>query len=130
MKKLMLAIFAMALAALAGCMTPRTSGVWIEKGRLHMEDPAFASNIEILQDSRELTPEGFLHAQVTVQNRIRKDFSCLYKFEWKDKNGMVLVHQQTPWTQLTLHGNEIYTIDGVSILEKAEDFRLKLRRND
>lgn len=130
MKKSTLAFSLLAAALLAGCAAPKTSGIWIEKGCLHLEDPAFAANIELIEDAREKTPEGFLHAQVQVQNKIDKDLFCQYKFEWKDKKGLLLVHQPMPWTPLVLHGNEILELDGVSILEKAEDFRLKIRRAD
>lgn len=116
------------LAMFAGCAMPRTSGVWVEKGRLNIEDPAFAANIEVLKDIRELTSEGFLHAQVALQNTNREDFDCQYCFEWISENGMIQTHQPSPWRPIVLHGREVKELDAVSILQGSADFRLKIRR--
>lgn len=122
-------IFAIAsLAMFVGCVMPRTSGVWVEKGRLNIEDPAFAANIEVVRDVREKTPEGFLHAQVTVKNANREDYACQYRFEWRGRNGMIQKHAQTPWRPAVLHGRETMEFDGVSPLQGTEDFRLVVRR--
>ncbi|MBR2355050.1 MAG: YcfL family protein [Kiritimatiellae bacterium] len=122
-------IFAIAsLAMFVGCVMPRTSGVWVEKGRLNIEDPAFAANIELVRDVRERTAEGFLHAQVTLQNTNREDFDCQYCFEWRAENGMIQKHQPSPWRPLVLHGREVTELDAVSILQDSADFRLKIRR--
>jgi len=118
------------LAMFAGCVMPRTSGVWVEKGRLNIEDPAFAANIELVRDVRERTVEGFLHAQVTLQNVNREDFDCQYCFEWRAENGMIQKHQSSPWRPLVLHGREVKELDAVSILHGSADFRLKIRRSN
>ena len=116
--------------AVAGCAMLRTSGVVIEKGRLYLEDPAFAANIEVVRDVREKTPEGFLHAQVTVKNANRDDYACQYRFEWRGQNGMIQKHAQTTWRPAVLHGRETMEFDGVSPLQGTEDFRLAIRRAD
>ena len=118
------------LALLSGCLSQDTSGVWVEKGRLHIEDPAFATNIEVAGDARERTGEGFLHAQVSVKNNNRDDFRCQYRFEWRGENGMVQKHAPTPWRPLVLHGREVVDVDAVSPIQGTADFRLKLRRVD
>jgi len=125
-----MAIVVATLTMVAGCVMPRTSGVWVEKGRLNIEDPAFAANIELVKDARERTPEGFLHAQVTLQNSNREDFDCQYCFEWIAENGMIQRHQVSPWKPLVLHGREIKELDSVSVLHGSADFRLKIRRVD
>lgn len=117
-------------AAVAGCVMPRTSGVIVEKGRLYLEDPAFAANIEVMSDAREKTPEGFLHAQVTVKNANRDDYTCQYRFEWRGQNGMIQKHVQAQWRPVVLHGREIMDFDGVSPIQDTEDFRLVIRRVD
>ena len=53
---------AVAVLSLAGCLSPKTSGVWVEKGHLYIEDAAFALNLNMVQDAMERTPEGFLRA--------------------------------------------------------------------
>ena len=116
------------LAALCGCVSPRTSGVVVEKGRIVFEDPAFAANIEVLQDVRERTQEGFLHAQVTLQNTNRTDYECQYRFEWRGANGVMQKHAPTPWRPILLHGREPVELDAVSPLPDTDDFRLVIRR--
>ncbi|MBR6470859.1 MAG: YcfL family protein [Victivallales bacterium] len=118
------------LLLLAGCLAPKTSGVWVEKGRIILSDPAFAANLEVVRDAREKTAEGFLHAQVTLQNLNQEDFQCQYCFEWRDENGLMQTHAPTPWRPLVFHGGEVKEVDGVSPLQGASDFRLKLRRMD
>ena len=116
------------LAMVAGCAMPRTSGVWVEKGRLNIEDPAFAANIEVVRDMREKTPDGFLHAQVVVKNTNRTDYECQYRFEWFGGNGMKQTHAETPWRPMLLHGRMTTELVAVSPLQGTEDFRLAIRR--
>ena len=121
---------ALCAVALSGCLSARTSGVMVEKGRLFIEDPAFAANIEVVQDFREKTPEGFLHAQVTVKNTNRTDYECQYCFEWREESGIVMIHVPTPWRPCMLHGRETQNLDAICPRPGAEDFRLKIRRAD
>jgi len=130
MKKLIVLFSVFACAAISGCMEPRTSGVMVEKGRLFIEDPAFAANIELVQDACETTSEGFLHAQVTLKNTNRDDFHCQYRFEWRGENGMMQTHATTPWRPFVLHGRTTDEIDATSPLPGTADFRLKIRRAD
>lgn len=118
----------LALSVLAGCSFPKTSGMMVEKGRLFIEDPAFASNIEVVRDIREKTPEGFLQAQVVVKNTNRTDYECQYRFEWFRGNGMKQTHAETPWRPILLHGRETAEMSAVSPLQGTEDFRLAIRR--
>ena len=115
-------------ALLSGCLSPKTSGVWVEKGHLNIEDAAFALNLELVQDAMERTPEGFLHVQVTVRNNNQQDYRCQYRFEWKTKQGMVQTHSPTPWRPLVLHGRDVAPLEAVSALQGADDFRLSIRR--
>ena len=114
--------------ALAGCLSPKTSGVWVEKGHLYIEDAAFALNLELVQDAMERTPEGFLHVQVTVQNTNQQDYPCQYRFEWKTKQGMVQTHASTPWRPVVFHGRDVVPLEAVSPLQGTDDFRLSIRR--
>jgi uncharacterized protein YcfL len=120
-----------ALLAASGCLRGNlTSGVAAENGRLAIEDPAFAMNLELEQDARTRTNEGFLHAQVTLKNTNRQDYPCQYKFEWFDEAGMAMKHASTPWRPLVLHGRETKDLDAVAPIQGAADFRLKIRRAD
>lgn len=117
-------------SALAGCLSPKTSGLWVEKGRLYLEDAAFATNLDIVQDAMERTPEGFLHVQVTVRNTNQHDYRCQYRFEWKTAQGMVQTHAHTPWRPAVLHGRDVTPLEAVSPLQGTADFRLSIRRAD
>lgn len=117
-----------ALFCAFGCVSPRTSGVVVENGRVCFEDPAFAANIEVIRDARELTHDGFLHAQVTVKNTNRTDYECQYCFEWRGENGMMQTHAPTPWRPALLHGRGTVDLDAVSPLQGTADFRLVIRR--
>lgn len=123
-------LIALCAVALSGCISARTSGVMVEKGRLFIEDPAFAANIELVRDARERTAEGFLHVQATVKNTNREDFHCQYRFEWRGNNGMMQTQALVPWRPIVLHGRETVELEAVSPLQGTEDFRLVVRRLD
>ena len=118
------------LAMVAGCAMPRTSGVWVEKGRLNIEDPAFAANIKVINVSHEKTPEGFLHAQVEVENTNRTDYKCQYRFEWIRIGGMTQKHSEMSWSPITLQGRTPTRLEGACTVRDADQFRFFIRRAD
>lgn len=131
MRRLAVAVLGCVLAAAAGAGCLRghlTSGVVAEGGRLVIDDPSFALNLQLVQDARTVTDEGFLHAQATLKNMNRHDFSCQYQFVWVDAAGMTMVHALAPWKPLALHGRETKALDAVATVQGAADFRLKVRR--
>ncbi len=130
MHKVFVAVSVLALSAVAGCAFRNTSGVMVEKGRIDIEDPAFATNVEVVRDVMERNRRGFLHAQVVLKNTNRSDYRCQYRMEWRDRNGMIQKHQASPWTNLEMRGREEVEIDEVSTLDDSADFRLKIRRAD
>ena len=130
MNRIFVCLSALLLSVFVGCAFPNTSGMMVEKGRVNIEDPAFASNIEVIQDMRERTPEGFLHAQVMVKNLNRTDYRCQYRFEWIRKNGMIQTHANTFWEPKVLHGRMVDEMNAVCPVKDADDFRLKIRRKD
>ena len=116
-----------ALAFCAGCLGPRTAGISAEQGRLEVEDRAFASRLELLQDQTVLTDQGFLKAQVTLKNMQKRTARAQYRFTWKDRNGMTLKRAETLWTPLELHGREEAVIEAICPVPGAADFRLVVR---
>ena len=127
----MLSIVCVAVACLVcGCLTPKTSGVVVEKGRLLIHDPSFALNLEMVQDARERTQEGFLHVQATVRNTNQVDFRCQYRFEWKTPQGLVQTHAMTPWRPVVMHGRDETVFEATSTLAGTDDFRLAIRREN
>ena len=121
-------VVAAAVLALSGCLSPKTSGVVVQNGRLYVEDPAFATNIEIVQDAKEVTPEGFLHVQVMLKNTNRRDFPCQFRFQWVTLDGLLQNHAETPWRPAIIHGRDTIILNAVSPLQGSNDFRLVLRR--
>ena len=119
-----------ATCLVSGCLSPKTSGVAVEKGRLLIHDPSFALNLEMVQDARERTPEGFLHVQATVRNTNQVDFRCQYRFEWKTVQGLVQTHAMTPWRTVVMHGRDETVFEATSTVQGAEDFRLAVRREN
>ncbi len=117
----------LAAALCAGCLSSSTAGVSAERGRLSVEDPAFASRIELVQDQTVVLDGGFLKAQVTIRHRERHDATVQYRFTWKDKDGLTLKSAATVWTPLLLHGREEAVIEAVCPVPGAADFRLALR---
>lgn len=117
------------LACCAGCLAPKTAGVSAERGRLVVEDRAFATRIELVEDKTKRIElgNGFLKTQVTLRNRDSRDVTCQYRFTWKDADGMTLTSAETLWTPLPLHGREEAVLDAVCPVPGAVDFRLVVR---
>ncbi len=111
----------------AGCMSSQTAGLSAEKGVLKVEDRAFASHLEVVQDQTTVIDGGFLKAQVTVRNTDKRNFDCQYRFVWKDKDGMTLKGADTLWMPLMLHGREETVIQGICPVPRAADYRLVVR---
>ena len=116
--------------ALSGCLSPKTSGSSVEKGRLIIEDASFALNLSVERDAMERTPEGLLHVQVDVQNTNQRDYNCQYRFQWFTKDGMLITHERSQWRPLLMHGREKTVFEAVSTVKGAEDFRLVMRRSE
>lgn len=116
--------------SLCGCLSPKTSGMAVEKGRLLVHDAAFALNLEMVSDTVARTPEGFLRVQVKVRNANQTDFDCQYRFEWKTASGIVQTHAVTPWRPAVLHGRDETVFEAVSAIQGADDFRLIVRRSN
>ena len=128
MKQCIAILFLMAsMLFLGGCLSPRTDGIAVEKGRLQLDNVPFSLNLNMIQDVMYRTEEGLLRVQVTVRNENRQDFDCQYRFLWKDNAGLTLTHAQTVWKPLVLHGQQQKVIEGVSPILGAEDFKLVLR---
>lgn len=112
---------------LTSCMSPVTSGVSAEKGRLEFENAFFSSRIKVVSDTTVKLDSGFLKAQVTVRNTGKRNLDCQYCFVWRDKYGMTLTSAEQLWKPLNLHGREERAIEAICPVPNAADFRLVLR---
>jgi uncharacterized protein YcfL len=127
MKQFSIVLLGVVMLVCYGCLTPRTDGMSVEKGRLQIDNVPFSLNLEMVQDAMYKTPEGFLRVQVTLQNKNREDFDCQYRFMWKDKNGLTLTHAQSSWKPLVLYGKQKTVVEGVAPISAAADFKLAIR---
>jgi uncharacterized protein YcfL len=127
MKQFSIVLLGVVMSVCYGCLTPRTDGISVEKGRLQTDNVPFSLNLEMVQDAMYKTPEGFLRVQVTLQNKNREDFDCQYRFMWKDKNGLTLTHAQSSWKPLVLYGKQKTVVEGVAPISAAADFKLAIR---
>ena len=127
MKQFSIVLLGVVMSVCYGCITPRTDGISVEKGRLQIDNVPLSLNLEMDQDAMYKTPEGFLRVQVTLQNKNREDFDCQYRFVWKDKNGLTLTHAQSSWKPLVLYGKQKTVVEGVSPISAAADFKLVIR---
>ena len=127
MKHFSIVLLGVVMSVCFGCLTPRTDGMSVEKGRLQIDNVPFSLNLEMVQDAMYKTPEGFLRVQVTLQNKNREDFDCQYRFVWKDKDGLTLTHAQSSWKPLVLHGKQNTIVEGVAPIGVATDFKLVIR---
>lgn len=127
MKHFSIVLLGVVMSVCFGCLTPRTDGMSVEKGRLQIDNVPFSLNLEMVQDAMYKTPEGFLRVQVTLQNKNREDFDCQYRFVWKDKDGLTLTHAQSSWKPLVLHGKQNTIVEGVAPIGAATDFKLVIR---
>lgn len=117
----------LSVAALTSCMSPVTSGVSAEKGRLEFENAFFSSRIKIVEDKTVKLDSGFLKAQVTIRNSGKRDLNCQYRFIWKDKHDMTLSSAETLWLPLNLHGREERAVEAICPVPDAADLRLVIR---
>ena len=75
----------------------------------------------------ETTVSGnLLKVQATVRNRTSKPIRCLYKFEWIDKDGMVVDSNTSTPIDLILTGAEGKSVSAVATNPRVVDFRFKI----
>ncbi len=122
------------LAVLAGCSTnvntveraqSQATTNYIADKRV-VTDNTLARTVRI-NAVNETIVSGDLHKiQVEVENLKNDLRSVRYKFEWIDKDGMVVGGPTEGWRVLQLQGRETQYISSVAISPRAVDFRLKL----
>lgn len=71
---------------------------------------------------------GLLKIQAEIWNSTSSFQTVLYKFEWYDRQGMLVTEE--PWQTLIMEGKEPRMIQSVAPSPNAKDFRLKLLDND
>ena len=65
---------------------------------------------------------GYLRVDIDVQSKYRKERSLAYRFDWFDKEG-VLVGREEAWKPIYFYKRETKTIRAVAPVKEAVDFR-------
>ena len=121
-------VFAIALSAvLFGCATKDTSGIVVEKDHMVVYNARFASHISMEYQLKRTTESGFIQVQSWLQNTDSGDIRFQYRFEWLDKDGMLIRESNPTWHVATVHGRDRLPLEGVSETRRAADFRLVVR---
>ena len=126
MKKLLLILASVIVAAFSGCITD-SSGIVVEKGKMIVYNQRLASHMTLTHHLRRDTTTGFVHVQAVLQNADFGDIQFQYRFEWYDKDGMLIEETSPMWHTALVHGKDRKVLDAVSESKQASDFRLVIR---
>ncbi len=121
----------------AGCQAPATAGMSARinavggndqlASRVRYDDTRMAGSLQVLGAVTRQNPDGFILAQVEVQNLSKRNYSIQYLFSWFDQNGMEIYPGRRPWQQKVLHGGEIANLQGASPYPEAVEFKIHFR---
>lgn len=119
--------------ALAGCKTVNTAGRQTPMGT---PDPVLLNKVEtdstvsriaqIVAINQGTVSGDLLRVDAEISNTSSRYQQCIYRFEWKDLNGLAVQTPTSIWIPLQLEGKESKTITGIAPTPQAKDFRLKL----
>ena len=126
MKNYILAIASIISLVFTGCISD-TSGIFVEKGRLIIHNQRLAAHVELTHHLRRDTQTGFAHVQAILQNVDYGDVQFQYRFEWYDKDGMLIEETSPMWHTVRIHGKDLKVLEAVSENRQAADFRLVIR---
>ena len=119
-------VFVLALSFIVGCIS-NTSGIVVEKGRMTIHNQRLAAHMELTHHLRRDTVTGFSHVQAVLHNTDYGDIQFQYRFEWYDKDGMLLEETSPMWHTARIHGKDRKVLETVSENRLAADFRLVIR---
>ena len=125
MKKSLLILASVIVAAFSGCITD-SSGIVVEKGKMVVYNQRLASHMTLYHLRRDTTT-GFVHVQAVLHNADFGDIQFQYRFEWYDKDGMLIEETSPMWHTALVHGKDRKVLDAVSESKQASDFRLVIR---
>lgn len=122
------------LALLPGCATnvntvqraqPQAATNYISDKRV-VTDNTLARTVRVNAVNQTVVSGNLLKIQAEVEN-LKNDLRTVrYKFEWIDKDGMMVGSPNEGWKVLQLQGRETTAISTVAVSPRAVDFVLKL----
>ncbi len=136
MKQLLYTLFAASLVlCLAGCQTPRTTGM--ETGAtvvdqalapfLVVNDNTMARYPVVRSANANVRQDGLLFAQLEIQSLAKRDYAFQYQFVWLDATGMELYPGKRAAQQNIIHGGEVLRLQAVSPDASAKTFIVRIR---
>ncbi|MBL0314046.1 MAG: YcfL family protein [Holophagaceae bacterium] len=123
----------LSLMGTSACRNPETTASnkieGSERGaQVIKDDPRFMERVEIKDKLTGRTEDGFLKAQVAVQNLggMTEEFET--KFEWFDEQGFKVDSSIEMWKPGLVYGHERKEIFAVAPNKKAFSFRFHIRK--
>ncbi len=89
----------------------------------------FKSVFKIDYLNRGTTDSGLPLVQAKIQNKTKGEQILMYKFQWINKNGMVMDTPTTQWRLEHLQPGEVRFISGVAPSKNAADFLLNMKQH-
>ncbi|NMA43815.1 MAG: YcfL family protein [Oligosphaeraceae bacterium] len=129
-----LCAFSFCLLLLAACQSPTTAGLGTRvdlstgESQVRYDDNRLASSLQVLDAVTRHNPDGFIIAQIMVQNLEKRSLPLQYQFLWFDAGGMEISPGKRTWQQKTLHGAEVANLQAVSPYPEAAAFLVYFRR--
>ena len=130
---------AAAVALLAGCAAPNTTGVsttvapdenGVYQQYLQADNTRLARQVLVHDVRCSRTANGHLRASVSLASARNKSMQIQAKFAWFDASGTEIDPDAETWRVLTLEGRDTRPVVGIAPTAAAESFRLRIREGD
>lgn len=113
---------------LASCRT-LSSGITIEsypETKITINSKMVGNRLQVLEYNAG-KQNNLLQVQISAQNVTRKDLSFEARFQWLDKDGMVIESPITTWTPVNVSSKEMAHMKGIAPAEDVVDFKFIVR---
>lgn len=116
------------VAGLSSCKTP-SAGLTLESyqgTKITVNSKLVADRLTVTEyNARKLN--DLLQAQITVQNTTQTGCQFEYRFEWHDKDGMVVETPMTTWLPLSISAKEKKSLKAIAPAREVDDFVFIIR---
>lgn len=119
---------ALCAAALSSCRTP-SSGITIESypsTRIAINSKLVGRRLSITEYNAR-KQNDLLQVQISARNPTQRDCQFEYRFEWKDKDGMIVETPMTTWVPISVSAKETTHMKAIAPTTAVEDFVLIVR---
>jgi len=112
---------------LSGCRT--SSGITVESypKRSITVNSKVVGNLLQVTEHNAVKRNDLLLAQITLQNISQKDLQFECRFEWKDKEGIVIETPMTTWMPFSFSAKERKAVNAIAPNAAAEDYTFIIR---